>query len=104
MLKTACRTDSTPSTRAFPAFFQLKFEANHPNSVKIELKSLFNFIKENSIICLDDGIYISGAQNTFVLNNVITDCKNGVKLFGSPENSLVAKTTGLKVLNPRPWV
>ena len=58
--------------------------------VKIELTSLFNYIKENSVICLEDGIYISGAQNTFVLNNVITDCKNGVELFGSPKNSLVA--------------
>ena len=58
--------------------------------VEIELTSLFNFIKENSIICPEDGIYIHGTRNTFVLNNVITDCKNGVKLFGSPENSLVA--------------
>ncbi|MEJ2240593.1 MAG: NosD domain-containing protein [Candidatus Bathyarchaeota archaeon] len=58
--------------------------------VEIELTSLFNYIKENSIICLEDGIYINGARNTFVLNNVITDCKNGVKLFSSLENSLVA--------------
>lgn len=50
--------------------------------VEIELTSLFNHIKENSIICSEDGIYINGARNTFVLNNLIIDCKNGVKLFG----------------------
>ncbi|MCW4021830.1 MAG: right-handed parallel beta-helix repeat-containing protein [Candidatus Bathyarchaeota archaeon] len=52
---------------------------------------VFNYIQENNIVCSGDGIYFkNGVQNNFVLNNLITDCKNAIKLVSGDENTFVA--------------
>ena len=56
----------------------------------VESLSVFNYINENNISCIENGIYFKGdPRNNVVFKNIIIECKNAIMLSSGHENIFV---------------